>query len=279
MADTPIRLASTISRSRKGVKRGGRWGTAAVVRPGVGTGPAGHRSRLRRRPRARARGRRLALPGFPRDPQRRLVLGDRHPGLDLRLAGHPPVHPVHERRIALAQVLVRDAQAPGQQRKGELDGLQPEVPLGVLEPPQAGPRRPLQRLDRTAALVLVGGQGGGERATSGPRGIPHRGPTIAVPSTPCIAPASAIPSSIASRVPDPTEKCAVWAASPISTTLPADQRSFAMVGNRRHSERFAISGWPCELLLEQPRQESPPSPPRRPRPCPPAATSPRWPRR
>ena len=51
-------------------------------------------------------------------------------------------------------------------------------------------------------------------------------------------------SSIASRVPDPTEKCAVWAASPTSTTFPADQRAFAIVGNRRHSDLLHISGCP-----------------------------------
>ncbi len=58
------------------------------------------------------------------------------------------------------------------------------------------------------------------------------------------APASAIASSIASLVPEPIEKCAVWAASPSSTTLPKCQRSQVTVGKRRQIERLASSGWP-----------------------------------
>ena len=49
---------------------------------------------------------------------------------------------------------------------------------------------------------------------------------------------------MARRVPDPTEKCAVWAASPMSTTLPVDQRAFTTVGKRRHTDLLRISGWP-----------------------------------
>jgi hypothetical protein len=42
-------------------------------------------------------------------------------------------------------------------------------------------------------------------------------------------------------VPDPTEKWAVWAASPIRTTLPWAQWRLRMVGKLRQSERLMIS--------------------------------------
>jgi hypothetical protein len=57
-------------------------------------------------------------------------------------------------------------------------------------------------------------------------------------------PASAIASSIASLVPEPTEKCAVCAASPSSTTLPSCQRRQRTVGKARQIERLASSRWP-----------------------------------
>ena len=51
-------------------------------------------------------------------------------------------------------------------------------------------------------------------------------------------------SSIASLVPEPIEKCAVWAASPTSTTLSWCQRSLRTVGKLRQIERFVSSGCP-----------------------------------
>ncbi len=55
---------------------------------------------------------------------------------------------------------------------------------------------------------------------------------------------SAMASIIAMRVPEPTEKCAVCAASPMSTTLPADHRAHRTVGKLRHTERFRTRAWP-----------------------------------
>ena len=49
---------------------------------------------------------------------------------------------------------------------------------------------------------------------------------------------------MASLVPEPIEKCAVALASPTSTALPFTQVRLMMFGKLRHSERFAISGWP-----------------------------------
>ena len=51
-------------------------------------------------------------------------------------------------------------------------------------------------------------------------------------------------SSMASFVPEPTEKCAVWAASPTRTTFSCDQRSFRTTGKFRQSDRFLRMGWP-----------------------------------
>ena len=55
--------------------------------------------------------------------------------------------------------------------------------------------------------------------------------------------------SSASRVPEPIEKCAVAAASPISTTFPCDQFSQSTRGKLIHAEprmcrAFEISSWP-----------------------------------
>ena len=97
---------------------------------------------------------------------------------------------------------MRDAQAARQQRERELERLEVHVAFGVLEPLQAGLRGALQALDRRATLALVGL----ERLRDPRVGDQRR--------------TSAIASSIASLVPEPTEKCAVCAASPTSTTLP-----------------------------------------------------------
>jgi len=47
---------------------------------------------------------------------------------------------------------------------------------------------------------------------------------------------SATASSIARRVPEPIEKCAVRSASPSSTTRPALQRAFQIAGKLRQCE-------------------------------------------
>src|SRR5260221_9496750 len=61
-----------------------------------------------------------------------------------------------------------------------------------------------------------------------------------------------MPSSIASFVPEPMEKCAVALASPISTMLSATQRSQRMVGKLRQIERLVISRWPCSSCANRP---------------------------
>ena len=49
---------------------------------------------------------------------------------------------------------------------------------------------------------------------------------------------------MASFVPDPIEKCAVWAASPSSTTLPRCQLSLRTSRKLVHSERLVMRRWP-----------------------------------
>ena len=66
-----------------------------------------------------------------------------------------------------------------------------------------------------------------------------------------------IASSSASLVPDPTEKCAVCAASPSKMTLPVDQRCYLMrrkLSPGRRAARCAAldcSEWPSRYLVEQ----------------------------
>ena len=123
--------------------------------------------------------RRATVAGLSSDPQRRLVGGGAPAGLLFRLARHPAVHILDERRIALPQVLVGDAQASSQQREPELDRLQAHVALRVLEPLEAGLGGALKRLDSRAALGLVVGQRVAQDlvAVEGPgqrNGVQHR---------------------------------------------------------------------------------------------------------
>jgi hypothetical protein len=103
--------------------------------------------------------------------------------------------------VAQAQVLVADALAAREQRVGELLGRQVDVAVDVLEPLGRVARRvlDLQHLDAAHRLVVL------ERAGE----VAGRRP---------MQRASSIASSRASLVPEPIEKCAVCAASPISTT-------------------------------------------------------------
>src|ERR1700722_3807418 len=59
---------------------------------------------------------------------------------------------------------------------------------------------------------------------------------------------SAIASSIASRVPEPIEKCAEGKASPIRTMFLKNQRSFQIHGKFRHTDLFEINSWPSSVL-------------------------------
>ena len=49
---------------------------------------------------------------------------------------------------------------------------------------------------------------------------------------------------MASLVPDPIEKCAVWAASPSSTRLPPCQRWLRTVVKLSHLELLVSTAWP-----------------------------------
>ena len=57
--------------------------------------------------------------------------------------------------------------------------------------------------------------------------------------------AQEIAKCMASRVPEPIEKCAVRCASPMITRLPTDQRRLRMLGKLRQMERLVTSGSPC----------------------------------
>src|SRR2546425_7533855 len=124
---------------------------------------------------------------------------------------------------------MRDPEAPGQQVKRELDRLEVHVALGVLEPLQADLRRPLQALHR------------GRRSASYAASAAGTSRRVVAWS----ARARATASSMASFVPDPTEKCAVWAASPSSTTFSWCQCSVRSVPKLRHTERFVSSRRPA----------------------------------
>jgi len=87
------------------------------------------------------------------------LINDGDPRLLLGLVREPLVDAGDQRRIALLQVLVRDAQRARQQAEGELQRMErAEVALGLLEPRQAHLRRALQRLDAGAMRGLVGGE-------------------------------------------------------------------------------------------------------------------------
>ena len=70
------------------------------------------------------------------------------------------------------------------------------------------------------------------------------------------AQANATASSIASFVPEPIEKWAVWAASPTSTTLSELQWRLRTVVKLIHLELLAISSWPSSASANSSRQNS-----------------------
>ena len=148
--------------------------------------------------------------------------------LPRRLAREPAVHPRHEFRVADLEVVVGDAQRAGEQVEGELDRRQVHVALGVLEPLEAHLRGALQALHRRDAA-----------RPRRRRGRPGRSPWPRARGT------STIASSIASFVPEPTEKCAVCAESPTSTTFSWCQRSLRTVPKLRQMERFCCSRCPA----------------------------------
>ena len=117
-----------------------------------------------------------------------------------RRTAEPGVERTRELRVADPQARVRDAAAARQQVERELDRLEvrvardsPEVRRRSRWPLPASAPRPAHAPARS-------------RRSAASTSQPRRASAFA----------SAIESSIASFVPDPIEKCAVWAASPRS---------------------------------------------------------------
>ncbi len=131
-------------------------------------------------------------------------------------------HAPHVGRIAQAEILVTDALAARQQAIGELFGRKRRITGDVLEPFRRVARGVLQleHLELARRLVTSSEAARSEAAAA--------------------ASASARPmaSSIASFVPEPTEKCAVCAASPMSTTFPSIH---ALVGHAREVQPVAAA--------------------------------------
>ena len=131
-----------------------------------------------------------------------------------------------------------DPLAAGEQTVRELLGFEVDVALDLLEPfhPIAGGALQLERLDLADILVARECR----RITS--FGIS--------PACSESTPARAIASSMASFVPDPILKCAVWAASPISTMLPwyhcsqSTRLNLSQADDPRRWWAFETSGWP-----------------------------------
>ena len=118
----------------------------------------------------------------------------------MRTLREPALGARDEAGVAQAQVLVRYALAARQQAVRELHRVERRVAVDVLEPLGGIACGVLQLEHFDAALRLVGGK----RCTHVRLGLQR-------------AATEPIASSSASLVPDPTEKCAVCAASPIST--------------------------------------------------------------
>ena len=81
-------------------------------------------------------------------------------------------------------------------------------------------------------------------STTGRRSCSYAASAAATVGCSCRHAARASASSIASLVPDPIEKCAVWAASPSSTTLPSYQCSLRTVVKLSHLELLVRTSWP-----------------------------------
>jgi hypothetical protein len=139
--------------------------------------------------------------------------------------------------VAQAQVLVADALAAGQQRIGELLGRHADITVDVLEPFGGVARRVLDAQHLDAALGLVVVQRARQVGTAAADAA-HQLDRV-------------LEAQLGARA---DEKCAVWAASPISTTgarpLWCTQRWQITRGKRIHCadpRRCAaldISAWP-----------------------------------
>ncbi len=93
-------------------------------------------------------------------------------------------------------------------------------------------------------------------STTGLRSASYAASAASRSSCSCRQAASANASSIASLVPDPIEKWAVWAASPRRTTLPWRHDSFRTVVKLIHRELLASTSWPSRASANSSRMRS-----------------------
>ncbi len=159
-----------------------------------------------------------------------------------------PGRPAHQARVPPRQVVPGDALAAREQVEGELQRRLVQVARGVLEPLQAGLRPRAGCGPRPAAARARSPR---QRGHVAGRAVRAPGPGRWRP--PC-----------ASLVPEPIEKCAVCAASPISTSLPWGQRSLRTVGKRAPDRAVAQQAVAAQLLAEQLARAAPRCGPRRP---------------
>ena len=103
----------------------------------------------------------LQVPQPERLEHRRAHLAGTHPARGL-VPGEPAVHRRDELRVADPQVVVGDPAAPGDDVERELDRVLPGVLAQVLEPLQAGLRRPLSGQHHGPAFFFIGLQRGAD---------------------------------------------------------------------------------------------------------------------
>ena len=156
-------------------------------------------------------------------------------------AVEPRVEHADELRVALGEVRVGDAAAAREQVERERHRLHGRVLLHAREVRRRCRRPPAGSARRRA----------GARARSPPARARGRAGGAGTPAT------SAIASSMASFVPEPIEKCAVWAASPSSTTLPRCQLCVAHEQEARPQRAVAsCSRWPCSSSANSASQDA-----------------------
>ena len=136
-----------------------------------------------------------------------------------RLLLEPHLGALEPRLVPRPQILVADALRAREQRVVELHRIEMQIALDVLEPLGRVARRALQPQHLGPALALR-----------------SDGTPPAIVGSVCRYSASAIALSSASFVPEPTEKCAVAAASPISTRFSCDHCSHCTRWKLSHAD-------------------------------------------
>ena len=138
--------------------------------------------------------------------------------LSRRLLLEPHLGALEPDLVARPQVLVADALRAREQRVVELHRIEVEIAVDVLEPLGRVARRALQPQHLGSTLLFVTLE------------------AAAIVGSLCRYSASAMALSSASFVPEPTEKCAVAAASPISTRFSCDHFSHSTRRKLSHAE-------------------------------------------